>query len=325
VILAAGLTPAWQQILCFDRLALGEVNRAGESHWCASGKVLNVGLALHRLGAAAVTLSPIGGLPGEAIRREFAEMGVSARWIDCRSPTRVCTTVIDRRPAIGRIDPSYGAGVAPQSHCVTTELVENAAALEEDELAAFRAAFNELATSAQWIILSGSLPAGTPSGLYAELIAPHAERAILDIRGPELRQAIPCGPYLVKLNREELAQTVGRNLPDETATLAAAREVLAAGGQAVAITHGGDAVLLLTHDNAWRLTPPAVEVANPIGSGDSMAAAIAWASSEGDSLPTAVRLGVAAGAANATMLLPARLDPGRVRQLSEQVAVTQIC
>ena len=48
MIIAAGLTPAWQQIMRFERLATGQVNRAREVAWCASGKVLNVGLALAR-------------------------------------------------------------------------------------------------------------------------------------------------------------------------------------------------------------------------------------------------------------------------------------
>jgi len=41
VILVAGLTPAWQQILRFDDFRPGEVNRASEVQWCCSGKVLN--------------------------------------------------------------------------------------------------------------------------------------------------------------------------------------------------------------------------------------------------------------------------------------------
>ena len=52
MILAAGLTPAWQQILSFRRFIPGEVNRAEQSIWCGSGKVLNVGCALHHLGAS---------------------------------------------------------------------------------------------------------------------------------------------------------------------------------------------------------------------------------------------------------------------------------
>ncbi len=46
MIVVAGLSPAWQQILSFDELRWGEVNRARSAHWCASGKVLNVGIAL---------------------------------------------------------------------------------------------------------------------------------------------------------------------------------------------------------------------------------------------------------------------------------------
>ena len=56
MILAAGLSPAWQQIMTLAELRIGEVNRARDVQWCASGKVLNVGLALHRLARAAADL-----------------------------------------------------------------------------------------------------------------------------------------------------------------------------------------------------------------------------------------------------------------------------
>ena len=52
MILAAGLTPAWQQIVEFDGFAVGQVNRARSVHWCASGKVLNVGIALQMYAGA---------------------------------------------------------------------------------------------------------------------------------------------------------------------------------------------------------------------------------------------------------------------------------
>ena len=56
-ILAAGLTPAWQQVLVFDAFTPGAVNRAREVHWCASGKVLNAARALHHLGGPARALT----------------------------------------------------------------------------------------------------------------------------------------------------------------------------------------------------------------------------------------------------------------------------
>src|SRR5262245_17080416 len=113
MILAAGLTPAWQYVLEFDRLDVGEVNRAKHSQWFASGKAVNVGLALHHLGAPAVTLSYSGGATGGLLEVEFASTGAKARWVRSATPTRICTTLIDRT----------------SRH--TTELVENSSPVSD--------------------------------------------------------------------------------------------------------------------------------------------------------------------------------------------------
>ncbi|MCA9111146.1 MAG: hypothetical protein KDA52_14435, partial [Planctomycetaceae bacterium] len=88
MIVAAGLSPAWQQILVFDAVAVGEVNRAREVNWCASGKVLNVARALNSLGADVDTVCPVGGQAGESIRAEFAADEIPAQWITTASATR---------------------------------------------------------------------------------------------------------------------------------------------------------------------------------------------------------------------------------------------
>ncbi|HID22212.1 MAG TPA: hypothetical protein EYP14_07400, partial [Planctomycetaceae bacterium] len=81
MIVAAGLSPAWQQIYVLDDLELGDVNRATEVVACASGKVLNVAIALRHLGADARSVALIGGTTGEAIRREFEQQGIAADWV----------------------------------------------------------------------------------------------------------------------------------------------------------------------------------------------------------------------------------------------------
>ena len=81
-ILSAGLTPAWQQIMVFDRLRPGEVNRAREAVWCGSGKVLNAGLAAHHLGGPSLTLAPLGGPPLAEIEREFAGIASNIHFED---------------------------------------------------------------------------------------------------------------------------------------------------------------------------------------------------------------------------------------------------
>jgi fructose-1-phosphate kinase PfkB-like protein len=160
LIIAAGLTPAWQQILRFDGFHVGEVNRALDVHWCSSGKVLNVAIALAHLGAECETVALVGGPPRAHIEAEFSPLGARRRWVAAEAPTRICTTILDSR-----------TGVA-------TELVENAGPVTTGELEQFMAAYTPAAASAQWAILTGSLPQGAPQSYFRDLLAKHPDRVI---------------------------------------------------------------------------------------------------------------------------------------------------
>jgi 1-phosphofructokinase family hexose kinase len=323
VILTAGLSPAWQQIVVLDSLAVGEVNRAREVHWCASGKVLNVGLALQCLtpspplhegwlggdplekncklqideGGSTRTLAVSGGATGEAIRREFAESGVPARWIETQAPTRVCTTILDRQTG------------------TTTELVENAGPILQDELARFAAAYVDEARAADVLVLTGSFPTGVPATYYHDLLEITSGRVVLDAQGEPLLQALECRPLVVKPNRQELANTLGQRLESDADLHAAMRELCRRGAHWVVVTQGKERVWIASERDLFSATPPAIEVVNPIGSGDCLAAGIAVGLARGDDVVDAVRYGMAAAAENAGQLLPARLDPTRVEAL----------
>jgi len=292
MILSAGLTPAWQQILVFDSFRYGEVNRAAEVIWCASGKVFNAGIAAHHLGGPSLTLAPVGGPAVPQIEAEFAVLGVPYRWVRTRAATRICTTLLDR--ATGSI----------------TELVENGRAVTSDELDAFRQAYSEEAARADAVVLIGSLPQGTPDSYYRELLEHTPCPAVLDFRGAGLLSVLDLKPYVVKPNREELARTFGRPLDDDHDLLAAMRSLNDRGAQWVVITQGAAAVWVTSSDAIYRFQPLAIpDPVNPIASGDAMAGTIAWATGAGRPLPEAVRLGIAAAAQNVRQILPSRLSP----------------
>jgi fructose-1-phosphate kinase PfkB-like protein len=97
------------------------------------------------------------------------------------------------------------------------------------------------------------------------------------------------------------------------------RKVQIMGAEWVVITHGPGAVLVSHQTVTYRLTPPRVQVVNPIASGDSFAAGLAWGFSEGLDPTECLCLGVAAATDNLTQLLPARLDPERVRKIAKTV------
>jgi len=306
LIVAAGLSPAWQQIMRFDGFRAGEVNRAIDVHWCASGKVLNVGIALKHLAAAAETISMVGGSTGELIKHEFESLGVPATWLPTRSPTRVCTTILDLK-----------TGAA-------TELVENAADVDAAELTAFRSQYAASASRAELTILTGSLPYGAPHTFFRELLDCTTCPAIVDIRGPDLLAVLERGVFMVKPNREELARTVGRQIADERQLQSAMLELNNRGAEWVLISDGPRPAWASSREQIFRLTPPRVEPVNPIGSGDCLAAGIAWAIAEGSDALTAIRRGVGAAAYNVGQLLPARLERDTVFRLAAEVACERI-
>ena len=309
MILSAGLTPAWQQILVFDSFRYGEVNRASQAHWCTSGKVFNAGIGVHHLGAESLTLATAGGPPLVQIRAEMESLGIPIEVVETEEATRVCTTILDR--ATGTM----------------TELVENGRPVSEAELDAFDVRFAGAADMAKVVILIGTLPKGTHQSYYRRLLEHASCPAVLDFRGEGLLGVLDLEPTVVKPNREELAQTVGRELVSDDALLDAMRSLNDRGAQWVVITDGPRSVWLTSRTEAWRFQPPevpATEVVNPIGCGDSMAAALARALSDNVPMFDAVRLGIAASVDNLHQLLPCRLNPSQIRRIADSLQAERL-
>ena len=302
MILLAGLTPAWQQTLVFDAFTPGQVNRAREVYWNASGKVLNAAAAVRWLGGDGLAVAPVGGPAVAAFDHELDALGIRRRWIATEASTRVCTTILDR------------------SRGTMTELVENGRPLAPAELEAYLAAYAEEAAKADVAVISGSLPAGTSDGYYRELVRRTPCPVVLDFRGPGLLGVLDLEPLVVKPNRQELAETLGRPLETDEELRAAMRELNRRGAQWVVVTQGSGPVWLSSASKLHRFQPPAIaDVVNPLGSGDALAATVAWAVHEGRDVPEAVPLAIAAAADNLRHLLPCRFDRDAVFRMAEQV------
>lgn len=305
MIVAAGLSPAWQTVMRFPALAPGEVNRATSVLRCGSGKVLNVAIALEALGCATRVVTVLGGAAGAAAGAECSARTIDLIAVPTAAETRCCTTLLD--DATGR----------------TTELVENAGPITAPELERFLAAYTTAAADAAAVVVSGSLPAGAADTIHRDLLRLCRAPAVLDARGAELLAALPERPLLVKPNRDELARTVGRALDGDAALGAAMEEIARRGARWVLVSDGPrPARLLGPGGEHLRVVPPRLDhVANPIGSGDCLAAGFAAAIVAGREPIAAVRHGMACAADNCRALLAGRLDRAEVARLERLVAV----
>ena len=114
---------------------------------------------------------------------------------------------------------------------------------------------------------------------------------------------------------------MGRPLDRQADLLAAMRELNERGADWVVVTSGAQPVIATHAGKQWQVATPTVEVVNPIGSGDCFSAALAWGLMSGEPMERCLSLAVAAGAENATRLLPAQITRDRILEMAERIVV----
>jgi 1-phosphofructokinase family hexose kinase len=260
----------------------------------------------HRLGHSTVAISTCGGHMGRLLAGTLREEGVPAEFVAAGEETRLNVILVD--PESGESTRVWDRG--PQTDATTAD--------------GLLALVRRFAPDAETFVAGGSLLPGMPSDLHATALgiaAAAGARTILDADGDALRAALAARPTLVKPNRDEIASLLGRKVEDEADAVAAARELMALGPQAVVVSMGGKGAILVEKSRAVRAVPPQVEFRSAVGSGDSMVAGLAIALARRQDLVEGLRLGTAAGAATATTMGTQLGERAEVERLVAKVRI----
>ena len=275
--------------------------RCGSLQRYPGGGGINVARVLHRLGHAVQAWHLSGGLAGAQLAQLLAAEALPERCLPIAGETRENLSVVEQ-----------GTGqeyrfVMPGPHLATAEWQ---ACLD---------AVAQQATPARWIVASGSLPPGVPDDFYARLarIARlQGSRMALDSSGPALAAALEEGVYLVKPSLREMRELTGQPLADAAHWNAAAQALVHQHkAQVVALSVGAQGAVLATPDGVWQAPAlPVQATKGTTGAGDCFLAALVSALDRKDPAPTALRWGLAGGAA--ALLAPgtALADAAEVRR-----------
>jgi 1-phosphofructokinase len=273
------------------------------------GKGVNVARAITAAGGDAVPVLPAGA--HDPIVTALGERGLQLVTVPVDVPVRTNYTL-----------------TSPDG--TTTKLNEPGVALGPETRAALAQALRLHASGSRWVVLSGSLPPGTPADWYADLVAllrDTGARIAVDTSEEPLRALLAAGPAhapdLLKPNAEELASLAGvpeaEVLADPATALAAVRSLHARGVDEVLLTLGGDGAVLSTADGGlWSARPPRITVRSTVGAGDCSLAGYLLADLAGAPPAERLRTAVAYGAASASLPgsavpTPAQVDGPAVR------------
>lgn len=286
-----------------DAIEVGAVSRARTVRSEAGGKGLNVARTLVAAGRPVRAVVPVGGHDGALLADELAARGVPVVAVPIAGTVRTNISLVTPDGVVSKIN-----APGPQ--------------LTAEELARLRTVTIAALDGATWVAGCGSLPPGAPEDLYATLVAEvraTGARVAIDASGPALRAAVDAGPDLVKPNRDELAELVGRDLVSLGDVIAAARELLERGVGTVVASLGADGAVLVDDGGAWHATRPPLVPRSAVGAGDALLAGVLAAGGDG---PDALLAGVAHGAAAA--LLPGTAAPRPSDLDLDAVTVTDV-
>lgn len=313
MLVCISANPAIDRRLRLESIAVGEVNRALSTQPFPGGKAAHVAMVAKSLGVDVMWVGFLGGAAGEECESGLSAFGVPLTVIRTQTETRANLELVS-------------------ADGVVTEILEPGGSVTEGEverlLATCRDIFAESDRGTQ-VALSGSLPPGAPTDLYAHLIRLahlHGCRALLDTSGTALREGLRAAPDFVKPNRDEAASFQGSAIPDTTAAIAAIQQFFDAGAKSVAISLGTEGMIWQRNANAepFICRPSVLRNCSSVGCGDAALAGFAVAHERGLSDEETLRLATACGSANCLAEAPGRINQGNVLRFASEITVQRL-
>ena len=298
-------------------LVRGAVHRVSSVSSEPGGKGVNVARALRLAGIDVITVLPAG---------DHDPILAALRAIDVEFHQVPITAAVRTNLAI------------TESDGTTTKINEPGAVVEPADIEALTQSVAEHARSAQWVVLSGSLPPGMSDDWYSDMVVAlrsyGCKVAVDTSDGPLAALAANlerAAPDLIKPNSEELAglscvtaesleSAVRRG--DAAPVVSAARRLIDRGVGAVLATLGAAGAVLVDADGAWLATPPPITPRSTVGAGDSALAGYLRADVEGADAPLRLQMAVAYGSGAAALPGTALPSPGQINL--DDVAVTAV-
>ncbi len=275
------MSPSFDKTSTLPRLEVGQVNRLEDVRYDVGGKGLNVAMVLRRLGVDANCVSCLGATDEAMFLDMLGEDASAFHFLSLPGKTRTNLKLLET-----------------QSNSVT-ECNEPGLPMDATQLQAFIGLLHQEASQSDYVVLSGSLPAGCGEDTYLRLMQALPEKkCVLDACGDALLLGIQARPFLIKPNLPEMEAVAGRELRTLRSIRDAALELVGAGAQHVVVSMGKYGALLT--DGKQTLFSPAVTVdaKSTVGAGDAMLAGMLMGLEKGESMMRAFRCGMAAGAAS---------------------------
>ncbi|KWU54445.1 1-phosphofructokinase [Bacillus mycoides] len=310
MILAVTMNPSVDISYPIQDFKLDDVNRVENVRKTAGGKGLNVARVVKQMGEDVLATGVIGGTIGDYIIQELTKSDIKNHFYKINQESRNCIAILHDGKQ--------------------TEILESGPSLSAEEGAAFIEKYRELLSEVSLVTISGSLPKGLESGFYRQMVEIGREKGIpviVDTSGKPLRQVLNhhVKPFAIKPNISELFQLLGMEVEVSASSLKQLlNNKLFHGIEWIVISMGAAGAFLKHGGDYYRVTIPAIEVMNPVGSGDATVAGFAVALKRKQAVSDILKTAMTTGMLNTMEEVTGYIDSEKFDQFFEMVEVIKI-
>lgn len=304
MIITVTLNPAVDKTVMIPDFSVDAVNRVQDMILDPGGKGINVSKSVQALGGDTLCIGIVGGDSGRYICAALDQIKIRHDMVLSDSPTRTNLKIVDLQ------------------NKTNTDINEAGAEVTQPVLDAVWNKLSTLAKPNDTVVIAGKNPPGTPPDLLARWTKALRLRGIcvcLDTVEEPMQLALKEAPHVIKPNKEELCELLGKNLRSDKEVLQGARELIGLGVELVAVSMGAEGAMFVTKDTCIRTTTPKVTAISTVGAGDSMMAAIVHYRQQGLPLQEVARRATAV--ATATVQVPGSqpAKPEQIEQIVNQI------
>lgn len=310
MVVTVTLNPCLDRTVILPSFTYGSMNRMKKTTRDASGKGINVSLALNALGEESKALGFIYRDNRDIFLSSLREKGLEYTAVENRGSIRENIKLLDEKNG------------------VTTEINQKGDYVEADKWEAFKALYSTEISNADAVVISGSIPQGLAASSYRTLLEIAAEKkipAVLDAEGELLSLGLEASPFLIKPNLYEMKKTFALENGRIETIVGKAREILTKWNVTYVIVSLSErGAVLVTKGRALYSPALDVEVKSTQGAGDNMVAGILKAYIGRRSDYDMLRYGVAAASGAIMKEGTTSVDMDTFNKLVEKVCVKEV-
>ena len=307
-IVALALNPSLDTTIWLDQIRMGEENIATAERFDASGKAVNIARTLKYYGVENELVLLLGKHNMIPYISQLDREKIKYHLVTVEGHTRENLTIIQRDGNSTRI--------MRKGFVVEHEAVEEVLAMLE-----------QCVGEGTLVMISGQLPDGVSVRRFKMICAKIKELGgviSLDSRSLTLEDMLEIGPWLIKPNRREFLQLVGRPLETRQELAAAAAEVVKQGIRHCLVSLGADGLVYAGPEGVFAAYVPQVIVKSATSAGDSLLSGFIKAKLSGKDIRRCLQTAAAFGTAACMIegsVPPPKLSLGNIL---EQVQVEEI-